>query len=75
MFKSLGTWLGLDSPVDSKTPPDDTKNVNVEQKEKVMEAQNEVNKQQPADQDGEPLENQENSEQGKGLGGEIQLFF
>lgn len=70
MFKSLGTWFGLESPVNSKTTPDDTENVNVEQEEKVVEVQNEVNKQQPADQDGEPEENQENSEQGKGLGGE-----
>lgn len=70
MFKSLGTWLGLESPVNSKTTPDDTDNVNVEQEEKVVEAQNEVNKQQPAVQDGNPDENQENSEQGKGLGGE-----
>lgn len=70
MFKSLGTWLGLESPVNSKTTPDDTENVNVEQEEKVVEAQNEVNKQQPAVQDGNPDENQENSEQGKGLGGE-----
>lgn len=70
MFKSLGTWFGLESPVNSKTTSGDTENVNVEQKEKVVEAQNEVNKQQPAGQDGEPEENQENSEQGKGLGGE-----
>lgn len=70
MFKSLGTWLGLESPVNAKTTPDDTENVNVEQEEKVVEAQNEVNKQQPAVQDGNPDENQENSEQGKGLGGE-----
>lgn len=54
--------------MNSKTTSDDTENVNVEQKEKVVEAQNEVNKQQPAGQDGEPEENQENSEQGKGLG-------
>lgn len=74
MFKSLGTWLGLESP--ANTTPDDTENVKVEQEEKVVEAQNEVNKQQqPADQDGEPEENQEKSEQGKGLGGENQLFL
>lgn len=69
MFKSLGTWLGLESPVNSKTTSDDTENVKVEQEEKVVEAQNEVNKQQPADQDGELEENQETFEQGKGLGG------
>lgn len=70
MFKSLGTWLGLESPENSQTTSDDTENVNVEQEGKVVEAQTEVNKQQPAEQDGEPEENQENSEQGKGLGGE-----
>ncbi|TWW67127.1 synapse-associated protein 1 [Takifugu flavidus] len=73
MFKSLGTWLGLESP--ANTTPDDTENVKVEQEEKVVEAQNEVNKQQqPADQDGEPEENQEKSEQGKGLGDFIFSF-
>lgn len=75
MFKSLGTWFGLESPVNSKTTPDDTENVNVEQKEKVVEAQNEVNKQPAAEQDGEAEEKQENSEESKGLGGEVSLFL
>lgn len=73
MLKGLGTWLGLESPTFAKTP-DDSENLSVEQEEKVVEAQNEVNKQQPADQDGEPEANQENSEQGKGLGGEKKHF-
>lgn len=75
MFKNLGTWLGLESPVNSKTTPDDTENVTVEQDEKVVEAQNEVNKQQPpaaaaGEDGGREEEKQQNSEQGKGLGGE-----
>ena len=72
MFKGLGTWLGLESPTTFTTSPDDKEKLTVEeQEEKVVEAQNEVNKQQPAE---EPEENQENSDQGKGLGGEKQLF-
>ncbi|XP_027137160.1 synapse-associated protein 1-like [Larimichthys crocea] len=43
-------------------------------KKKVVEAQNEVNKQQPADQDGGPEANQENPEQGQGLGDYIFSF-
>lgn len=66
MFKGLGTWLGLETPTSAE-------NLNVEQEEKVVEAQNEVNKQQAADQDGEPEANQEKTEQGKGLGGEREL--
>lgn len=72
MFKGLGTWLGLENPSQTKTL-DDKENLSVEQEEKVVEAQNEVNKQQPADQDEEPKANQENSEQSKGLGGEKKL--
>lgn len=75
MFKGLGTWLGLESPAHPKAASDDTENVNVEQEEKVVEAQNEVNKQQPTDQDGEGEGNQEKPEQGKGLGGENQLLL
>ncbi|XP_026234782.1 synapse-associated protein 1-like isoform X2 [Anabas testudineus] len=67
MFKGLGTWLGLENPTHTKTS-DDKETLSVEQEEKVVEAQNEVNKQQAADQDGEPEANQENSEQGRGLG-------
>lgn len=74
MFKGLGTWLGLESPTYAKTP-DDAENLNVEQEEKVVEAQNEVNKQQAADQHEEPEANQEKTEQGKGLGGERELLL
>ncbi|KAM7014785.1 synapse-associated protein 1-like [Tautogolabrus adspersus] len=77
MFKGLGSWLGLENPTFTKTP-DDREELTAEQEEKVVEAQNEVNKQQPADQDGEPdgepEANQENSEQSKGLGGYIFSF-
>uniref|UniRef100_UPI0037E9109B synapse-associated protein 1-like n=1 Tax=Semicossyphus pulcher TaxID=241346 RepID=UPI0037E9109B len=73
MFRGLGTWLGLENPTYTKTS-DDKEDLIVEQEEKVVEAQNEVNKQQPADQDGEPEAIQENSEQGKGLGGYIFSF-
>ncbi|XP_044053217.1 synapse-associated protein 1-like [Siniperca chuatsi] len=73
MFKGLGTWLGLENPTYTKTP-DDNENLSVEREGKVVEAQNEVNKQQPADQDGEPEANQEISEQGKGLGDYIFSF-
>lgn len=73
MFKGLGTWLGLENPTYPKTPEDKEK-ANLEQEEKVVEAQNEVNKQQPADQDGGPEANQENSDQGQGLGGYIFSF-
>lgn len=69
MFKGLGTWLGLESPTYTKTS-DDSEKLNVEREEKVVEAQNEVNKQQPADQDVDAEANQEKSEQGQGLSGE-----
>ncbi|XP_023285527.1 synapse-associated protein 1-like [Seriola lalandi dorsalis] len=73
MFKGLGTWLGLENPTYTKTS-DDKENLSVQQEEKVVEAQNEVNKQQPADQDGEPETNLENSEDSKGLGDFIFSF-
>lgn len=60
--------MGLESPTFPKTSED--KDLMVEQEEKVVEAQNEVNKQQPADEDGEAETNQDSSEPGKGLGGE-----
>lgn len=60
--------MGLESPTSPKTSED--KDLLVEQEEKVVEAQNEVNKQQPADEDGGPETNQDSSEPGKGLGGE-----
>ncbi|XP_071344987.1 synapse-associated protein 1-like [Trachinotus anak] len=68
MFKGLGTWLGLENPTYTKTS-DDEETLRVQQEEKVVEAQNEVNKQQPADQDGEPQATPEDPELGKGLGG------
>lgn len=65
MFKGLGTWLGLEKTSDDK------ESLNVEQEEKVVEAQNEVNKQQPADQDHEEEETHHaNPEQRPGFGGE-----
>ncbi|XP_040892337.1 synapse-associated protein 1-like isoform X2 [Toxotes jaculatrix] len=73
MFKGLGTWLGLENPTYTKTS-DDKENLSVQQEEKVVEAQNEVNKQQPADQDGEPEANLENLEHSKGLGDYIFSF-
>ncbi|XP_074521765.1 synapse-associated protein 1-like [Halichoeres trimaculatus] len=73
MFRGFGTWLGFENPTFTKTS-DDTEALTVEQEEKVVEAQNEVNKQQPADQDGEPETNQDSSEQNKGLGGYIFSF-
>lgn len=72
MLKGLGTWLGLEGPTVTKTSVDKEK-LNVGQEEKVIEAQTEVNKQQPADQDGTPEAEQENLEQSTGLGGEEQL--
>lgn len=63
----------MENPTLQKTPGD-TEKGSVEQQEKVVEAQNEVNKQQPADEDGGPEADQENSEQGQGLGGYIFSF-
>ncbi|XP_017281346.1 synapse-associated protein 1 [Kryptolebias marmoratus] len=69
MFKGFGTWLGLEKTSDEK------ESLDVEQEEKVVEAQNEVNKQQPADQDhGEAETKQENPEQRHGLGEYIFSF-
>ncbi|XP_070825375.1 synapse-associated protein 1-like [Chaetodon trifascialis] len=74
MFRGFGTWLGLENPPYTKSP-DNKENLSEEQEEKVVEAQNEVNKQQPADHDGEePEANQESSEPGKGLGDYIFSF-
>uniref|UniRef100_A0A1A8NLV5 Synapse-associated protein 1 n=2 Tax=Nothobranchius TaxID=28779 RepID=A0A1A8NLV5_9TELE len=66
MFKGFGTWLGLE-----KTSEE---NLRAEQEEKVVEAQNEVNKQQPADQDGEAEATQTNTQQNKGFGDYIFSF-
>lgn len=73
MLRGLGTWLGLENPTYTKTS-DDKEELIVEQEEKVVEAQNEVNKQQPAEQDEDQEANQENSEQSKGLGDYIFSF-
>ncbi|XP_029000519.1 synapse-associated protein 1 [Betta splendens] len=67
MFKGLGTWFGLENSASTKAS-DDKDSLSVEQEEKVVEVQNEVNKQQPADQDGGREANQEISEHSKGLG-------
>ncbi|XP_042340277.1 synapse-associated protein 1-like [Plectropomus leopardus] len=72
MFKGLGTWLGLENQPHTNTS-EDKEELSVEQEEKVVEAQNEVNKQQPAEQDEGP-EIQENFEPGKGLGDYIFSF-
>ncbi|XP_035017441.1 synapse-associated protein 1 isoform X2 [Hippoglossus stenolepis] len=79
MFKGLGSWLGLENPTIVKTSDDreqeqeEQEEVKVE--EKVVEAQNEVNKQQAAEQHGGEAEaNLENTEQGKGLGDYIFSF-
>uniref|UniRef100_A0A8C6S754 Synapse-associated protein 1 n=1 Tax=Neogobius melanostomus TaxID=47308 RepID=A0A8C6S754_9GOBI len=53
MFNSLGSWLGFENPTPTKTADaKENENESEEEKEKVVEAQNEVNKQQPAE-DGE----------------------
>lgn len=56
---------------------DEKESLNVEQEEKVVEAQNEVNKQQPADQDhhGEAETKQETPEQRPGFGGEESIIY
>ncbi|CAJ1048463.1 synapse-associated protein 1 [Xyrichtys novacula] len=75
MFKGLGTWLGFENPTFTKTS-EDREELTVEQEERVVEAQNEVNKQQTADQDGgsETNQDQDSAEPGKGLGGYIFNF-
>ncbi|XP_034419525.1 synapse-associated protein 1 [Cyclopterus lumpus] len=67
MFRGFGTWLGLEDQSYNK-------DLSVlEQEEKVVEAQNEVNKQQPADEGGQPEADRE-TEHGKGLGDYIFSF-
>ncbi|XP_058486339.1 synapse-associated protein 1 isoform X1 [Solea solea] len=67
-FKCLGTWLGLENPTETTTS-DDTEDTSVRQENKVVEAQNEVNKQQPAEQQDEEKEAKlEILDQSKGLG-------
>ncbi|XP_007560787.1 synapse-associated protein 1 [Poecilia formosa] len=63
MFKGFGTWLGLEKTSEEK------EGLSVEQEEKVVEAQNEVNKQQAAEQDDEASETKEETpDHSKGLG-------
>ncbi|XP_068433084.1 synapse-associated protein 1 [Clinocottus analis] len=74
MFRGFGTWLGLEDQADNKTTGDREDLSELQQEEKVVEAQNEVNKQQPADEDGQPEADRGNSELGKGLGEYIFSF-
>ncbi|XP_029945399.1 synapse-associated protein 1-like isoform X2 [Salarias fasciatus] len=69
MFRGFGTWLGLESPPEPKKP-DDTEELGEEKEEKVVEAQNEVNKQQ----DGEEKEKEEDKDKDRGLGDYIFSF-
>uniref|UniRef100_A0A3B5MJD1 Synapse-associated protein 1 n=1 Tax=Xiphophorus couchianus TaxID=32473 RepID=A0A3B5MJD1_9TELE len=63
MFKGFGTWLGLEKTSEEK------ESLSVQQEEKVVEAQNEVNKQQAAEQDDGATETKEDtSDHNKGLG-------
>ncbi|KAK7913185.1 hypothetical protein WMY93_013396 [Mugilogobius chulae] len=71
MFNSLGSWLGFETP--STKTADVTENQNEEQKEKVVEAQNEVNKQLPTE-DGEAQTHEHSSDQSQGLGDFIFSF-
>lgn len=72
MFKGLGSWLGLESP--TMHTSDEKENEKIEeQQEKVVEAQNEVNKQQPAE-DGGAQTTEDSLENNKGLGEYIFSF-
>uniref|UniRef100_A0A8C6S6L8 Synapse-associated protein 1 n=1 Tax=Neogobius melanostomus TaxID=47308 RepID=A0A8C6S6L8_9GOBI len=74
MFNSLGSWLGFENPTPTKTADaKENENESEEEKEKVVEAQNEVNKQQPAE-DGEGQTEEDSSDHTKGLGGFIFSF-
>ncbi|KAM4596525.1 synapse-associated protein 1 [Fundulus diaphanus] len=69
MLRGFGTWLGLE-----KTPEERGREEE-EQEENVVEAQNEVNKQQAAEQeDGTAETKEETPDHGKGLGGFIFSF-
>lgn len=74
MLKNFGSWLGLASPTAAQ-PPGDTEELIAENEEKVVEAQNEVNKPQPTDTDGETEANQDTDHQGKGLSGKLKKYF
>lgn len=73
MLKNFGSWLGLASPT-AVQPPGDTEELIAEKEEKVVEAQNEVNKPQPTDTDGEAEANQD-ADQAKGLSGKLNKYF
>ncbi|XP_072321680.1 synapse-associated protein 1 [Eucyclogobius newberryi] len=72
MFNNFGSWLGFETP--SAKTADVTENENEEQKEKVVEAQNEVNKSLPAEDDGEEQTHEHGSNQSQGLGDFIFSF-
>lgn len=74
MLKNFGSWLGLASPM-AVQPPGDTEELIAEKEEKVVEAQNEVYKQQPTDTDGEAEANQDADHQAKGLSGKLNKYF
>ncbi|XP_008308578.1 synapse-associated protein 1 [Cynoglossus semilaevis] len=71
MFKGLGSWLGLEKP--TETSGEAVESGQQDEEEKVVEAQNEVNKQQTAEQDPGKAD-MENPEQNKGLGDFIYSF-
>ncbi|XP_034041368.1 synapse-associated protein 1 isoform X2 [Thalassophryne amazonica] len=68
MLKGLGTWLGLENAANKNTSEEKQKE-RVETEEKVVEAQNDVNKQQPSEE-----AEQKNQELTTGLGGYIFSF-
>ena len=72
MFKGFGTWLGFENPTYTETS-DDIEAADVEQEEKVVEAQNDVNKQPTADRQELTSAAEESPEQSKGLGGTSSL--
>ncbi|CAN9506886.1 unnamed protein product [Ophioblennius macclurei] len=73
MFRGLGTWLGLESPTDSKNS-DDTDELGEKKEEKVVEAQNEVNKQQDGKEEEEEEDRDKEKEKDRGLGDYIFSF-
>lgn len=73
MLKNFGSWLGLASPTTAQ-PTGDTEELIAEKEEKVVEAQNEVNKPQPTDADGDADANQDTDHQGKGLSGKLKKY-
>ncbi|XP_057706418.1 synapse-associated protein 1 [Corythoichthys intestinalis] len=77
MLRGLGSWLGLENPTDANTSNDTEEEDKQKLEEKVVEAQNEVNKQQ-VDADGHHEEErgdvETNQELNKGLGDFIFSF-